>query len=242
MADSIDELVIRLNCTDGMLYADRKQVLQISKTFLHLQKDSLELINDVDVPFDKEIVKISLELANPLMKPTKIETDHSKILLFLDWLGPANGVDDVVKTYLSPLHKPIILTSDILQIGKSETMDSIFTLIANAGHKVLIRQVACTDGVVYEYTIFQNMNQVVDYCFEYYLREHYDRHHNPDNYKFPSQKFAFRSEKGCLLISNENLSDSITGYGISKEEHKLLEKTLKKLLYEQDKELDYLSE
>ena len=96
-SDTLDGLVLRMNCTDGVLFVCRPYVYQISITIREFQKDhKTDIINDVVVPFTRKIVKMFLYAANPMTNyPTSdISDNKDEIISCMKWFGP-NENDDI---------------------------------------------------------------------------------------------------------------------------------------------------
>ena len=109
-AFTLDELVIRLQCTDGTLFVDRQWLLHVSQTFTDLQEFSKgELINDVEVKFERRAIELLLRFTNPSFVPLPAEeySNHQdQILLALDWLGPIGDTETIVKESMGVTEAP----------------------------------------------------------------------------------------------------------------------------------------
>ena len=91
---TLDELVLRLRCTDGILYATREPLMIVSHTLNDLQADVPGYLNDVDVPFDRKTMRILIRAINPMLIPEEVsERQKDKVLIALDWLGPIEETD-----------------------------------------------------------------------------------------------------------------------------------------------------
>ena len=114
-AFTLDELVIRLDCLDGTLFVDRQWLMHISQTFKDLQDfqnssvNNGSLINDVQVNFDRRVLQMLIKLTHPTFIPPPQEeysAYRDQILLALDWLGPIDETESIVREAMGLLKEP----------------------------------------------------------------------------------------------------------------------------------------
>ena len=229
--DSIDELVLRINCTDGTLYCGREFLLTISKTLQHLQDDCSTPINDVEVPFEKNIFGSLVKFANSIIAYTnpEISSNPDKLIQALDWLGVNKEIDKLVKDRLAmlPISKPLIIDSELLSEGITKGNAELFTCIAENGHMVLVDKAYGRDfdAIACNYTVFNNIDNVVQHLLNICAKNRFP-HFNPP-----------KKRNYSLIMWFEGQTYYIHGYGISENDYEYLFKHLKAKLKERGLEL-----
>ena len=219
-AESIDELVLQINCTDGTLYCSREFLLNMSKTLKHLQKESATPINDVDVPFEKNIFGSLIKFANTSGKTpyTNFEfcsqpNNVIKLISALDWLGPNKELEKSVKERVSmlPISKPIVLNRKLLTAGDHDSSE-IFEFIADQGYIVLVERGMVRDfnSTYCNYIIVNDIDEVVEYCLDHYTSEAYQF--------VPPEKH----DDALIMFYEEGGTYYLDGYGVGEEDYEYL--------------------
>lgn len=237
MTESIDELVLRVNCTDGTLYCCREFMLNISKTLKHVQKESEIAINDVEVPFEKEIFSALIKFANVSTKtrysnPELCSNSEKlkKLLLALDWLGSNPELEKSVKERISmlPIQKSIILDPKLLTTAVTHDSSELFEFIAKNGYIVLAEREMQQDfnATSCSYTIFHDIDDVIEYCVDAYR----------ESYEFISP--TARGNDRLMMVHEDEECYYLDGYGISDEDYQYLFEQMREKLEEQGRKLD----
>ena len=175
---SIDELVLQINCTDGTLYCIREFLLDISKTFRHLQAECSTPINDVEIPFEKNIFGFLIKFANvaweipypnPILSFNKEKMN--KLMLALDWLDTNENIIKLVKerVFLTPISQPIILDQQLLSKNIKHNSSAICKSIAQGDYFVLQERERDSNTTYCHYRIFTYLDDIVDYCYDHYI-------------------------------------------------------------------------
>lgn len=222
-ANSIDELVLRINCTDGILYCCRAFLLNVSKTLQHLQDDCPTPINNVEVPFTKNIFGALIKFtdySNP-----KISSDSEEAIIpALDWLGPTPEIDKLVKERLSPPSKPIILDPELWSSGVIKNSALIFESLAKKGYIVLVERQSLRDfdAIFSNYVVFNEIDHVIEYCLNKYTNSYYFVH--------PTER------NGSLIMYCDTDDDGklyyLDCYGMGEDDYEYIFKQMKETLKE----------
>ena len=95
-SECIDDLIIRLKCTDGIIHVIRER-LKCSRLICSLQKEfkNNQLINDVDIPFSKYIVKLAIFASDTVLGIYEIKED-TQLQFFMDVIKYKDDIDKII--------------------------------------------------------------------------------------------------------------------------------------------------
>lgn len=246
--ETIDELVVRLVCTDGVLYVSRPLLLKVSGMFKSLTDDSssfvsdgpLAPVNDVNVPFDKSTFQTVLQLISPLESKSvwwtaviKEQKSRLEIKTALAWLAPTPGAETRVKQRLGQKMKPIQVDADLFKFDQTRPVGHVFESIAKNGWKILVQRtfVRDFDAISCSYTVYDNMDELESACLTLYLDGREEVLPDDHDYKF---KFVHpeHHHDELMMFYEADRSHYVDGYGISDEEYLHLYEYLKSELEE----------
>lgn len=185
-SDTVDELVLRLICRNGVLQTYREGLMEISNTLKDMSLDCSELttsatvINDVDVPFSKETITTLITLTKKSVTKLEIDEEEKKnIVSAMEWLGTPSNVEETVKEKLMLIQKVKIPTIDpkIFTLGKERNISEIFHSITkresekSGEFKVLVHRTwECDfDSIDVNFIIYTDIYDVAEYCVNKYI-------------------------------------------------------------------------
>lgn len=225
-SESIDELILRINCTDGVLYCSRELLLKVSKTLQHLQDESPTLVNDVEVPFEKSIFQALIKFVDLNLSYMDSELSSEKLGQALDWLDTKKEIRISVKKRLLslPTPKPVILDLEVLSEDVTNDFSQLFEFIARHGYMVLVEREDHDVDLSCRYTIYHDIEGVVKYCLDNYV----------DEYLFipPEQR-----KDSLIMFFEDDGHYYYDGYGISDKDYEYLFEQMKANLEQQGRTL-----
>ena len=222
IANTIDELYIKIICNDGTFFATRKYLLDISKTVKNLEKSNDNVVKDISIPYSKNVLETVLNLSNPFIKQCKLNPElKNDILLALDWLDCPNGIDNLVKQRLSviPGKFNVNINLSCFELDKKHDIRELVKIISDQGFKILTMEHKYTEDGDNDhdikYRIFKNMDGVKEYCEKQTSGKYFSENAWTKPEKFVKDSVIAYYEDYCF-------SNSLNGFGISHDEHKKL--------------------